>query len=204
MERIKNPVVSQALWACCRHPGLVQGTSINENWHSWLARMVPILGGVRTFFMLCCLLTWQVYRFNQSVQRSKQAALEPKRKGPRSHLPQERALRQEFARVYSSSSMDQASHRKRYQQSMHKSYDLQSMRAMGFQLAKPRAQAGNDWSQQEINALLESLSRLDKGEEAIHTGDPHYWLSHHGMLRSKSTKQVQHMLRYLETVYGAS
>ena len=64
---------------------------------------------------------------------------------------------------------------------------------MGFQLAKPQAQAGNDWSQQEINALLESLSQLDKGEEAIHTGDPHYWLAHHGMLRSKSTKQMQYV-----------
>ena len=203
VERIKNPVVSQALWACCQHAGLVQGTSINENWHSWLARTIPVLGGVRTYFMLCCLLMWQAYRFNQSVRRSKQAAMEPKRKGPRPHQPREQALRQEFARAYNSSSIDHTSHRKRHQQSMHKSYDLQSMRAIGFQLAKPRAQAGNDWSQQEINALLESLSRLDQGEEAIHTVDPHYWLAHHGMLRSKSPRQVQTMLRYLENVYGA-
>ena len=203
MERIKNPVVSQALWACNRHAGLVQGTSINENWHSWLARMIPILGGVRTFFMLCCLLTWQVYCFNQAVRRNKQAAMEPKRKGLRSHQPKEQALHQEFARAYNSNSAERASHRKRHQQSMHKSYDLQSMRAMGFQLAKPRAQAGSGWSQQDINAMLDCLSRLDKGEEAIHTQDPHYWLAHHDMLRSKSPKQVQNMLRYLETVYGA-
>ncbi len=74
VERIKLRVVSQALWACNRHTGLVQDTSINENWHSWLGRTVPILGGVRTLLMLCCLLTWQVYRFNQSVRRRKQAA----------------------------------------------------------------------------------------------------------------------------------
>ena len=174
VERIKNPVVSQALWACCQHAGLVQGTSINEGWHSWLARTIPILGGVRTFFMLCCLLTWQVYRFNQSVRRSKQAAMEPKRKGPRSHQPKEQAMRQEFARAYNSRSIDRVSHRKRHQQGMHKSYNLQSMKAMGFQLAKPRAQAGNEWSQIDINALLEALSKLEKGEEAIHMNDPHY------------------------------
>ena len=112
-------------------------------------------------------------------------------------------MRQEFARAYNSSSIDRASHRKRHQQSMRKSYNLQSMRAMGFQSAKPRAQAGSEWSQTDINALLEALSRLEKGEEAIHTSDPHYWLAHHGLLRSKSPKQVQSMLRYLETVYGA-
>ena len=106
VDRIKNSVVSQALWACCQHAGTVQGTSINENWHSWLACTIPILGGVRTFFMLCCLLTWQVYRFNQLVRQSKQAAMEPKRKGPRPHQPREQALRQEFARAYNSDSVD--------------------------------------------------------------------------------------------------
>ena len=74
---------------------------------------------------------------------------------------------------------------------------------MGFQLAKPQAQAGSDWSQQDMSAMLDCLSRLDKGGEALHTQDPHYWLAHHGMLQSKSPKQVQNMLRYLGTVYGA-
>lgn len=203
VERIKNPVVSRALWACSQHENLIQGTSINENWHSWLKHHIPILGGVRTFFMMCMLLAWQQYRFNQSVLRNRKAASAAKQRGPSSHKPKEQDLRQRFAKAYQSAATDQGSHRRRHQQSMRKSYDLQSMNALQFQLANPRAQAGDGWSQQDINAMLECLSRLDSGEDAIHTQDPHYWLSHHGMLRSKSPKQVQNMLRYLERIYEA-
>ena len=45
VQRIKNPAVTKALFYNTTNPELTQGTSGNENWHSWLRRIIPILGG---------------------------------------------------------------------------------------------------------------------------------------------------------------
>ncbi len=91
--------------------------------------------------------------------------------------------------------------RKAYHEYMRKSYDLQSMAAMGFTRAKPKASSGGKWSEAEIAGMLECLADLHKGEAMIHTQDPCYFVSHHGLLRQKSTAQVRELLRFLERKY---
>lgn len=59
IELIKKPVVLAALWATTQYLNLIQGTSINVNWHSWLKTHLPVLGGIRTYLMLSMLLQWQ-------------------------------------------------------------------------------------------------------------------------------------------------
>ena len=44
VNRIKKPVVLEALYTSTKHSELTQGTSGNENWHSWVRRTIPILG----------------------------------------------------------------------------------------------------------------------------------------------------------------
>ena len=39
---------------------------------------------------------------------------------------------------------------------------------IAFLKANPRAQEGHEWRHNDITALLEALSRLEKGEEATH------------------------------------
>lgn len=200
IQLIKKPAVLAALWAITQHLDLIQGTSINENWHSWLKTHLPILGGIRSYFMLDMLLQWQQLRFNSAVlTRRQQAAMEGQR-GRQQHGIREQDLRQQIAAAFSDQGRTQPT-RKAYHHYMQKSYDLQSMAAMGFTRAKPRASSGGKWSEAEIAAMLECLADLHKGEAMIHTQDPCYFLSHHGLLRQKSPSQVRDLLRYLEKRY---
>ena len=193
-------MVLAALWATTQHLDLIQGTSINENWHSWLKTHLPILGGIRTYFMLCVLLQWQQMRFNSAVlMRRRQAAKEAQ--GCRQqHGLSEQELRLQIAVAFSDADTVQPT-RMAYHEYMHRSYDLQSMAAMGFTRAKPKASSGGKWSEAEIAGMLECLADLHKGEAMIHTQDPCYFVSHHGLLRQKSTAQVRELLRFLERKY---
>lgn len=42
VNRIKKPVVLEALYANTKHEELTQGTCGNENWHSWVRRTIQI------------------------------------------------------------------------------------------------------------------------------------------------------------------
>ena len=74
VNRIKKPVVLQALYANTKHQELTQGTSGNENWHSWVHRTIQVLGGVRGLFTIRIYLEWQMMRFNEAVRRNQQKA----------------------------------------------------------------------------------------------------------------------------------
>ena len=73
-RRIKDRVVLDALWVASEHPELVQGTSQNENWHSWMCSRIPILEGVHGYAMLATLHAWNMMRFNEAVQANQYAA----------------------------------------------------------------------------------------------------------------------------------
>jgi len=79
--RIKTICLLEALFANTRHPELTQGTSGNENWHSWLKRNIPVLGGVRSFFTLLILLAWQMMRFNEAIETNQKKADDKKKDG---------------------------------------------------------------------------------------------------------------------------
>ena len=49
--------------------------------------------------------------------------------------------------------------------------------------------------------MLECLEDLHKLEAMIHTQDPCYLVSHHGLLRQKSTAQVRELLEFFERKY---
>ena len=74
VQRIKSPAVLKALWFNTTHSELTQGTSSDENWHSWLRRRIPILGGVRSFFMQLIMLAWQMVNLNEAVERRRTKA----------------------------------------------------------------------------------------------------------------------------------
>ena len=200
IELIKKPVVLAALWATTQHLDLIQGTSINENWHSWLKTHLPVLGGIRTYFMISMLLQWQQMRFNNAVSARRRRDIGRITDGERQQAQRERLIRQQVACAFAQKGTLSVT-RKAYHSYMQKSYDMQSMAAMGFTRAKPRASSGGKWSEAEIAGMLDCLSDLHKGDVSIHTQDPCYFLSHHGMLRQKSTSQVRDLLRYLEKKY---
>ena len=209
LRRIQNRVVLDALWVACEHPELVQGTSTNENWHSWLRSRIPILGGVRGYAMLVIFLTWNMMRFNEAVQAKQDAAA---LRRPRSEQPaeasakpdraalREKGLRRRFAHAFSRGTM-QPSTRRAYDPQMSESYDLDTMKTLGFVEAKPQAAQGAAWSEEEVSAMLQCLADLHTGEDAIHTQDPFYFLAHHALLRQKSPAQVKRMLQYLDEKY---
>ena len=211
LKRIKKPVVLNALWVACEHPELVQGTSCNENWHSWLRSRIPILGGVRGYAMLVILLTWNVMRFNEAVQANQDATA---LRRPRNEQPaeasakpdraalREKGLRMRFAQAFSRGAM-QPSTRRAYIPGMSESYDLDTMKAMGFAEAKPQAAYGAAWSEEEVSAMLQCLADLHAGDDAIHTRDPFYFLAHHALLRQKTPAQVKRMLQFLDEKYGS-
>ena len=74
VNRIKKPVVLEALYANTKHKELTQGTSENENWHSWVRRTIQILAGIRGLSMILIFLKWQMMRFNEAVRRNRQKA----------------------------------------------------------------------------------------------------------------------------------
>lgn len=205
VNRIKKPVVLEALYANTKHPELTQGTSGNENWHSWVRRTILILGGVRGLFMIRIYLKWQMMRFNEAVCRARQKAEDKStaaegsvqaKARDRQHL----ACKQAFAAVLCE---EQAGHRRRtaYHSWMQSSYDLGMMKAMGFSEAKPRS-GPSTWSDGEITAMLEALRGMATGEESIHTRDPFYYISHHTLLRQKTPDQVKALLKYVDRHYS--
>ncbi len=85
---------------------------------------------------------------------------------------------------------------------MHTSYELEMMQLMGFSEAKPRVKS-QSWSDGEVEAMLQCLADLAKGDDAIHTRDPFYYISHHALLRQKSNEEVKRLLRFVEKHYSA-
>jgi len=203
IQRIKSPAVLKALWYNTTHPELTQGTSGNENWHSWLRRRIPILGGVRSFFMLLILLAWQMMRFNEAVERRRsKAAAKASTEKDEQKASERRAKdeRQAFAAAFQAQSTQHLS-RQAYHEGMQITYDLETMQLLGFSEAKPRV-CSAQWSDQEIAAMLQCLADLASGSEAIHTRDPFYYLSHHALLRQKSIEEVRGLLRFVEKHYS--
>lgn len=205
--RIKAAHVLKALFANTRHPELTQGTSGNENWHSWLRRTIPVHGGVRSYFMLLILLAWQMMRFNEAVEARRRKAAEKAHAGSRVTTTQEQRMvehRQAFAAAFKAASdEEQQVGRKAYHEWMHTSYDLDMMKTLGFVEAKPRVRSGQEWSDQEVEAMLQCLASIASGDEAIHTRDPFYYISHHALLRQKSPEQVKALLKFVERNYTA-
>ena len=206
VNRIKKPVVLEALYANTRHAELTQGTSGNENWHSWVRRTIQILGGVRGLFMMRIYLKWQMMRFNEAVGRAREKAQLKRTAAEGSMQPktQDRQLlacKQAFAAALCE---EQAGHRSRraYHSHMQTSYDLGMLRAMGFSEAKPRS-GPSLWSDGEVTAMLEALRGMATGEEGVHTRDPFYYISHHTLLRQKSPDQVKALLRYVDRHYSS-
>ena len=205
VNRIKKPVVLEALFANTKHPELTQGTSGNENWHSWVQRTIQILGGVRGIFIIRIFLKWQMMRFNEAVSRARQKAddkgtvaegsMQAKARD-RQHL----ACKQAFAAALCE---EQAGHRRRtaYHPWMQSSHNLGMLKAMGFSETKPRS-SPSTWSDEEVTAMLEALRGMATGEEGIHTRDPFYYLSHHTLLRRKTSDQVRALLNYVDRHYS--
>ena len=87
---------------------------------------------------------------------------------------------------------------------MNVSYDLDTIRAMGFVEAKPRAASGAAWSEEEVSVMLQYLADLNKGDEAMHVRDPFSFLSHHALLRQKAPGQVKKLLQSMDQKYEPS
>ena len=111
-------------------------------------------------------------------------------------------LRMRFAQALSRGTM-QRSTRCAHDPRMSESYDLGTMKALGFVEAKPQAACGAACSEEEVSAVLQCLADLHTGEDAIHTQDPFYFLGHHALLRQKSPAQVKRMLQFLGEQYGS-
>ena len=194
----------KALWFNTTHPELTQGTSGNENWHSWLKEHIPIKGGVRSYFLPLILLAWQMMRFNERVrQRRLKAAAKASTEKSKQTASEKRAReeRQAFAAAFQAHSHQHTS-RQAYHEWMQITYDLETMQLLGFSEAKPRAQS-SQWSDEEIAAMLQCLADLASGSEAIHTRDFFYYISHHALLRQKSTEEVRGLLRFVEKHYSS-
>ena len=69
-------------------------------------------------------------------------------------------------------------------------YDLETMQLLGFFEAKPHVRSAQ-WSHEEVAAMLQCLADLDIGSKDIHTNDTFYFVSHHGLLRTKSVEEVR-------------
>ena len=206
VNRIKKPVVLEALYANTKHEELTQGTSGNENWHSWVRRTIQILGGIRGLCMILIYLEWQMMRFNEAVRRNRQKVEDRSTaaegsKQAKAHDRQHLACKQAFAAALCE---EQAGHRSRkaYHPWMQTSYDLEMMKAMGFSEAKPRS-GPSRWSDAEVTAMLECLRGLATGDEGIHTKNPFYFVSHHSLLRMRSPDQVKALLSYVDRHYSA-
>lgn len=139
-------------------------------------------------------------RFNSAVLARRRQEIGRISNGERQQAQRERSIRQLVASAFAKKGTLCLT-RKAYHSYMQKSYEMQSMAAMGFTKAKPRASSGGRWSEAEIAAMLDCLSDLQKRDASIHTQDPCCFLSHHGLLKQKSTSQVRDLLRYLEKKY---
>ncbi len=206
VKRIKKPAVLNALFANTKHKELTQGTSGNENWHSWLRRTIAILGGMRGLAMIQKFLAWQMMRFNEAVRaaRRKSAQKSAASSGVTQMKAQDKQLwacKQAFASALCGGESERHS-RQAYHNWMHTSYDLEMMLAMGFSEAKPRYNP-SQWSDEEVTAMLECLRGLASREESIHVADPFYFISHHTLLRQKTPDQVKALLSYVDKHYSA-
>ena len=59
------------------------------------------------------------------------------------------------------------------------------------------------WSDQEVDAMLQCLAELAKGDKAIHTRDPFFYISYHALRRQKSNDEVKKLLICVEKHYSA-
>lgn len=64
------------------------------------------------------------------------------------------------------------------------------MQLLGFSEARPRVRSAQ-WSVEEVAAMLQCLADLAISSEDIHTNDPFYFISHHGLLRTNSVEEVR-------------
>lgn len=100
MARIKKRPVLGALFGASKYPEPTQGTSGNKNWHLWLKRTVPVLGGLRTYFMLRILLIWAEMRFNEAVLTKRKAAERKARGEEETAADRERGLKEQMASAF--------------------------------------------------------------------------------------------------------
>lgn len=201
VARIKKEPVLSALVGASKYPEFTQGSSGNENWHSWLKRTIPVLGGLRTYFMLTILLAWAQMRFNEAVlakRKAKETA--DKKASGELESDREQSLRQEMAAAFKAAATAPST-RRAHHPYMREEHDLTSMKAMGFVQAG-KSSAGSAWSEGEVDTMLQCLADLHSGAEAVHVQDPSYFLAHHGLLRQKTTAQVRALLQYTDRKYG--
>ncbi len=85
---------------------------------------------------------------------------------------------------------------------MHVCYDLGMMKTMGFSEARPCIRSGQEWSDEEVEGILQCLADIASGDEAIHTTNTYYFISHHGMMRQKSAEQVKALHKVVERHYA--
>lgn len=145
-------------------------------------------------------------RFNEAVEAQRRKAAEKDTGANQSRAQEVRLLehKRAFAAAFKAATdQDQQVGRRAYHDWMHTSYDLAMMKALGFSEAKPRIRSGQEWSDQEVEAMLQCLASIASGDEAIHTRDPFYYISHHGMLRQKSPEQQKALLKFVERNYTA-
>lgn len=154
--------------------------------------------------MFLILLAWQMMRFNEAVERMRaKTAIKAGTQGGE-QKPSEKRLqgyKESFAAAFQAQST-QHSTRQAYHEWMHRTYDLEMMQLMGFSEAKPRVRS-QQWSDQEVGAMLQCLADLASGNDAIHTRDPFYYISHHALLRQKSNEEVKALLKFVEKNYSA-
>jgi hypothetical protein len=191
VRRLLHTKMLESLFQLHKYLDWIQGTSPNENFHSYLRAHLVISGGGRGYNLLWIFLCIVAKRFNEGVQRnvhkkrrhasivgSAMAAALRRGVAPAAGARRERALRTAW-HAY-----------------MDVERTLETLEAEGFKRRK--AEVGPTLGDQELEQLYQGFLRLVADEEVIHTQDPYYYIAHHIAERTLTPFEVQQLLKIIE------
>lgn len=173
----------------------VQGTSLNESWHSFLRNKIPVKGGVISFDCLEIFLKISQMDFNRSIENNR--------------ISRERVQKDAAIIAYMARNIQFGMHgvcvkgsRKKWSKKMGEGLRYENLLRMEF-VAKHRVadESGISevhWTDTEEANLCDFLRRFSESRE-IHTADPYYYISHHVLNRSKTVDDVKRKIRELKT-----
>lgn len=199
-QAVKNITEQQnleALYSAKQFPDFIQGTSPNENWHSFLRRYVKVQGGSRSLSLLEMFLERTRMYYNLAVSQNKNS----KGSSRKDKDGQLLNLRTMVAGVLLQEGLPlQTPIRRAWRDDMLVRHTVEDMEQLGFRPKRGFGESSKDWTAEDLQKLHQGMVRLVQEQEQIHTRDPYYWVAHYILEDRYSVRAVKGMLLTLRNM----
>lgn len=192
----------ESLLAIRDYPDMVQGTSPNENSHSYLKSRIRITGGSRSYQVVKIAAKLQQVSFTEAVEHNARART--LRGGAAREGKEMRALANALLSGYTAGpAARKRALRTPWSDDMEEKYSANQLIAMGFRPVKARL-SEQSLTDEDCARLFAGLQRLLTLDEFVHTQDPYYYVAHHIAERTLTTRECRRLFRYIERQLAAA